>query len=277
MEELLDSLRGAPITNARAIVEIVLLAAVLYVLLAFLRGSRGAGVLRGMLVLIGLSIGVLFIAAKLLQLEHIVWAFEKLAALSIVAAVIIFQPELRRGLLRLGLNPFVSRFVRADSPAIDEIVEACANLSSRSTGALIAIQRRVPLNEYAERGTVLNAEISRELLETIFFKGKLGEGTILHDAGTIIIGNRIAGAGCLFPLSENPELSKSLGTRHRAALGLSEESDAVSVAVSEETGQISLAVEGKFKHGLTPRELRQQLTLLCLESVEGVPQAPEPA
>jgi len=277
MDELLNSLRGVPITNVRAIVEIVMLAAVLYVIFAFLRGSRGAGVLRGMLVLIGLSIGVLFIAAKLFQLEHIVWVFEKLAALSIVAAVIIFQPELRRGLLRLGLHPLVSRFVRADSPAIDEIVEACANLSRRQLGALIAIQRRVPLNEYAERGTVLNAEISRELLETIFFKGKLGEGTILHDAGTIVIGNRIAGSGCLFPLSENPELSKSLGTRHRAALGLSEESDAVAVVVSEETGQISIAVEGKFTHGLTPKELRQQLMQLCLESVEGSSPAPEAA
>lgn len=269
MDELLHSLRNIPITNLRAVVEIVLLALVLYVLFAFLRGSRGAGVLRGMLVLVGISIGVVFIAAKALQLEHIVWVFEKLAALSIVAAVIIFQPELRRGLLRLGLNPFVGRFVQAGSPAIDEIVEACVNLSKKSLGALIAIQRRVPLSEYAERGTVLNAEISRELLETIFFKGKLGEGTILHDAGTIIIGNRIAGSGCLFPLSENPELSKSLGTRHRAALGLSEESDAVAVVVSEETGQISLAIEGRFRHGLSSRELRQQLMQLCLESVEG--------
>jgi diadenylate cyclase len=269
MEDFLNRLHATPVTNIRAIVEILLIAVVFYVLLAFLRGSRGAGVLRGMLVLSGISIGIVFIAAKLLQLEHIVWVFEKLAALSIVAAVIIFQPELRRGLLRLGLTPLVSRFVSAGSPAIDEIVEACSNLSKRSMGALIAIQRRVPLNEYAERGTVLNADITGELLETIFFKGKLGEGTILHDAGTIIIGNRVAGAGCLFPLSENPELSKSLGTRHRAALGLSEESDAAVVVVSEETGRISLAVEGKFVHGLTPKELRARLTVLCLESVEG--------
>ena len=166
MEELLKRLQGIPVTGVSAIVEIILLAAILYVLLAFLRGSRGAGVLRGMLILVGLSIGFVFIAARAFELEHIVWVFEKLAALSIVAAVIIFQPELRRGLLRLGLNPLVGRFVRADSPSIEEIVEACANLSHRSMGALIAIQRQVPLNDYIERGTVLNAEITKELIET---------------------------------------------------------------------------------------------------------------
>ena len=264
MDELIRSLRALPVSGVAAILEILLLAVMFYVVLTFLRGSRGAGVLRGVLVLIGLSIGIVFVAARFFQLEHIVWIFEKLAALSIVAAVIIFQPELRRGLLRLGLHPLIGRFVRADSPAIDEIVEACTNMSRASVGALIAIQRGVPLNDYVERGTSLNAEISRELLETIFHKG-----AVLHDAGVIVVGNRIAAAGCLFPLSENPELSKSLGTRHRAALGLTEESDAVTVVVSEETGRMSLAVDGKFVHGLSPEELRARLTALCLESVEG--------
>ncbi len=267
MDDLLKRLEDLPITGVTAIVEIVLLAAVFYALLSFLRGSRGVGVLRGILVLIVLSIGILFVAARLFHMKHIEWVFEKLAALSIIAAVIIFQPELRRGLLRLGLNPLIGRFVRADSPSIDEIVEACTNLSHRSIGALIAIQRRVPLSDYIERGTVLNAEISRELLETIFYKG-----TLLHDAGVIVLGNRVAAAGCLFPLSENPELSKSLGTRHRAGLGMTEESDAVTVVVSEETGRISLGVEGKLLHGLTPEELRAKLTELCLESVEGTTQ-----
>jgi diadenylate cyclase len=162
----------------------------------------------------------------------------------------------------------MGRFVRADSPSIAEIVEACTNMSGRSTGALIAIQRQIPLNDWVERGTSLNAEVTRELLETIFFKGKSNEGTILHDAGVIIIGNRVAAAGCLFPLSENPELSKALGTRHRAALGMTEETDAVTVVVSEETGRISLGVEGKLTHGLTPEELKERLTELCLVSVE---------
>ena len=267
MDEFLRRFQGLSPAAVSALVEIIILAIIFYVILSFLRGSRGAGVLRGMLILIGLSIGFVFIAARAFQLEHIVWVFEKLAALSIVAAVVIFQPELRRGLLRLGLNPLVGRIVQPDSPAIEEIVEACTVLSQRSTGALIAIQRRVPLMDYVERGTILNAEITRELLETIFYKG-----TILHDAGVIVIGNRAAAAGCLFPLSENPDLSKALGTRHRAALGMAEESDAVTVAVSEETGRISIGVEGKLTHGLTPEELRTRLTELCLESVEGTSQ-----
>jgi diadenylate cyclase len=252
-----------------AVAEIVILATIFYVLVRFLRGSRGAGVLRGMMVLVAVSIVFVFVAARyLFQMEHIVWVFEKLAALSIVGAIIIFQPELRRGLLRLGIHPLMGRFVRADSPSIAEIVEACTNMSGRSTGALIAIQRQIPLNDWVERGTSLNAEVTRELLETIFFKGKSNEGTILHDAGVIIIGNRVAAAGCLFPLSENPELSKALGTRHRAALGMTEETDAVTVVVSEETGRISLGVEGKLTHGLTPEELKERLTELCLVSVE---------
>jgi diadenylate cyclase len=269
MEELADWFNSLRYVGARGIAEMLLLATLFYAILAFLRGSRGAGVLRGILVLIFVSIAFVFIVAKALQMDHIVWIFEKLAALSIVTSVIIFQPELRRGLLRLGLNPFIGRFVKTDSPAIDEIVEACASLSSRSIGALIAIQRRVPLNEFAERGTILNAEISKELIETIFYRSKSGEGTILHDAGTIVIGSRVAGAGCLFPLSENPELSRALGTRHRAALGMSEDTDAVVVVVSEETSRISLAVEGKFYHDLKPDDLRLRLVQLCLESVEG--------
>lgn len=271
MDDFLNWLKSLQFVGASGIVEIVMLGAMFYVILAFLRGSRGAGVLRGVLVLIGLSIGFVFIVAKAFQLDHIVWIFEKLAALSIVAAVIIFQPELRRGLLRLGLNPFIGQFVKTDSPVIDEIVEACANLSQRSTGAVLAIQRRVPLNEFAERGTLMNAEVSKELIETLFYRSKSGDGTILHDGGTIIIGNRIAGAGALFPLSENPELSRALGTRHRAALGMSEETDAVVVVVSEETGRISLAVEGKFYLDLKPEDLRTRLLQLCLESVEGAP------
>jgi diadenylate cyclase len=262
--ELLQKLEVLWRAGVPAFAELFLLFIVIYAILRFLRGSRGAAVLRGVLLLIALSIGVVFLAASYFNLERITWVFEKLSALFMVALIIIFQPELRRGLLRLGLNPFFRRFVRASSPAIEEIVEAVSLMSQGKVGAIIAIQRDVPLTPYVETATALNAEISSELLRTIFQKD-----TALHDAAVIIQGTRVAAAGCLLPLSENPELSKSLGTRHRAALGLSEESDAVTVVVSEETGRISLCVEGKLTQGLSPDELRLQLTQLCIEAVEG--------
>lgn len=247
-----------------AFAEILLIFVILYVILKFLHGSRGAPVLRGVLLVIGLSIGIAFLAASLLELEHIRWVFEKLAALFFVALLIVFQPELRRGLLRLGMHPVFHRLVRASSPAINEIVEAATKLSQRSVGALIAVERQVPMTPYIEGGTALNAEISSELLQTIF-----QPGSPLHDGAVVVRGNRVAAAGCLLPPSENPELSKSLGTRHRAGLGLSEESDAVTVVVSEETGRISLGVDGKLLQDMTPEDLRKKLTELCLESVEG--------
>lgn len=247
-----------------AFAEIFLLFIVIYTVLRFLRGSRGAAVLRGILLVIAVSIGIVFLAASLLQLERITWVFEKLSALFMVALIIIFQPELRRGLLRLGLNPWFRRIVRAGSPTIDEIVDAVVVLSEGKTGALIAIQRDVPLTSYIETATALNAEISSELLRTIFHKD-----TPLHDGAVVIQGSRVAAAGCVLHLSENPELAKSLGTRHRAALGLTEETDGVTVVVSEETGTISIGVDGKLIRDLTREDLTRKLTELCLEAVEG--------
>ncbi|MBI3830658.1 MAG: TIGR00159 family protein [Planctomycetes bacterium] len=247
-----------------AFVEIFLLFLIILAGAKFLIGSRGAPVLRGILLLIGLSIGIVFFAANIFELVHIQWVFEKLAALFFLALLIIFQPELRRGLLRLGMHPIFRKVVRASSPAIDEVVDAVSDMSGNKVGALIAIQRTVSLEPYVEGGTRMNAEITKELLLSIFYPG-----TALHDGGVVIQGNRVAAAGCLFQLSENPELSKTLGTRHRAGLGLSEENDAVTVVVSEETGKISVCVDGKLTTGMTPDTLRKTLTELCIESVEG--------
>ncbi|MCZ7647184.1 MAG: diadenylate cyclase CdaA [Planctomycetota bacterium] len=246
-----------------AVFEIFLLFLVIYLLFRFLRGSRGAAVLRGIFTVIGLIFGIVFLFASLFELEHITYIFEKLAALFFIALLIIFQPELRRGLLRLGLTGPFGHFVQASSPVLDEIVQAATAMSQRSVGALIAIQREVPMNAYVEAGTPMNSEVSSELLQTIFHPG-----SALHDGAVIVQGNRIAAAGCLLPLTENPELSKTMGTRHRAGIGLSEESDAVTVVVSEETGRISLGFDGKLKQGLSPDELRKELTRLCLETVE---------
>ncbi len=247
-----------------AFVEIFLLFLIIYLFLRFLRSSRGAPVLRGILLIIGLFILTVFLTARLFQLEHITWVFERSAAVFFVSLMIIFQPELRRGLLRLGMHPMFHRFVRASSPAIDEIVESVTMMSQQSIGALIAIERQVPLTPFMENGTPLNAEITKLLLRTLFHSG-----TPLHDGAVIIQGSRMAAAGCILPLTENPEFSKLLGTRHRAGMAISEQTDAVAVVVSEETGKISLVVDGKLSQGISPAQLRKQLTELCIESVEG--------
>lgn len=259
----LDKLKNLWHGGLPALAEILLLACAFYVLLKFLRGTRGAGVLRGILVVFGLTAMVVFVLARILNLEHVTWLVERMVGPLVLAAVIVFQPELRRGLLRLGLHPVFTRFVGARSPVLDELIEAVTALSRRKVGALVAVQRQVSLAEYAERGTKLNAEVSSELLQTIF-----QPGAPLHDGAVIVQGNRLAAAQCLFPLSENIELSKLLGTRHRAAVGVTEENDSVTVAVSEETGRLSLGVDGKLLQGLSPAELRKKLTDLCLESVE---------
>jgi diadenylate cyclase len=245
-------------------VQILLLAVVVYIVLKFLRGGRGVVVLRGILFLIAVSYVCAFLAARMLGLEHIAWAFGSLAPVFVLALPIVFQTELRRGLLRLGLNPLFSRFVRATSPTLEEVVDAVVALSRQRIGALIAIERHVPLTPYFESGTPLNAEIASKLLQTIFYKG-----TELHDGAVIIQGSRLAAAGCKLPLAEDPEFATQLGTRHLAALGLSEESDAVTIVVSEETGRISLGVDGKLEFGITPEQLRSRLVYLCLEAVEG--------
>ena len=253
------------------VIEILLIGLGIYGLLRFMQGTRGAGILRGMILFFLVAFLALIIGQQFYAAEKLTWVLENLLALSVVGALIIFQPEIRRGLVRLGQNPLVNVFTHARSPLVNEIVEACAHLGRQRTGALIAVQRRVGLRSYIEGGTKLDAEISSELLQTIFFKD-----TRLHDGAIIIQGDRIAAAGCLLPLTENPDISKELGTRHRAGIGLTEESDAVAVIVSEETGRISLAVNGELMRGLSPEDLGavlQDLTAadgyVGMEGVEG--------
>lgn len=258
-----------PVRLIAPAVEVLLIGLGLYALLKFMQGTRGAGILRGMILFFLVAFLALFIGQQFYGVEKITWVLENLLALSVIGAVVIFQPEIRRGLVRLGQNPLVNLFVQPRSPLVDEIVEACSNLGRGRTGALIAIQRRVGLRSYVEGGTRLDAEISSELLQTIFHKD-----TRLHDGAIIIQGNRVAAAGCLLPLTENPEISKDLGTRHRAGIGVTEESDAVVVIVSEETGRISLAVNGELTRGLSAEDLGAVLQDLTARhgfvGVEGV-------
>lgn len=245
----------------KAGLQILILALIIYWVLNFLRLSPGAGVLRGftLLTLAG-SIGVL-ILAKALGLEVIDWLITRFVLpFSVVAVLVLFHPELRKGLWRIGQRPFLGFFATGEIAPIGEIVEAVTRMSQEHIGALIAIERDVSLRAYADGGVRLDAELSSSLLLAVFQPGGL-----LHDGAVIIRGERIVAARCIFPLSENEEKTFGLGTRHRAGIGITEETDAIAVVVSEETGRISLAMGGELTTGLDRESLRSTLRKIYLE------------
>jgi len=258
---IVDWTQGFLVRHWEEGVEILLIAAVIYVLLLTLRGTRGAGMLRGLALL--MAFAVVLSGVRYLGLMRITWLLERLFAVSAIALVVIFQPELRRMLVRLGQTRWLGFLGKPRSVALGEVISAVASMSKRKIGALIAIEREVGLRQVIEGGTRLNAEVSSEILGSVFFPN-----TPLHDGGVVIRTNRVAAAGCLFPLSENPKLQKELGTRHRAAVGLTEETDAVTVVVSEETGKVSVAVKGDLMYDLSVDELKNVLHNLCYEAME---------
>lgn len=235
----------------RPILEILFIWVLLYSLIRFFQGTRAVHVLMGLLFL-----AVIFNIAKVLELDTINWVLTKLFAVGVVAFLIIFQPELRRALARIGQNTMFGSFLKKGG-TIDEVVQASEHFSRSKIGALLAIEREVGLKNYIESGLAIDARVSAELLITLFFPN-----TPTHDGGVIVQGDRIAACGSLFPLSQDPHLSRSLGTRHRAAVGLTEETDAVAVVVSEETGALSVSVYGKLTRDLDGEGLRRVLTSL---------------
>ena len=228
----------------RAALEIGILWLFYYWLLVFFQRSVAVQVLRGVVVL-----ALVFLVAGLLHLEVLTWLFTKIVGVVAVAFIVIFHPELRRGLARIG-GEALFRLGPRHEEVVEEILKGVLALSRRRIGAIIAIERQTSLQPYAENGVPMDARISSELLQTLFMSG-----TPLHDGGLLIGQGRVIAAACLFPLSQNPHLSKTLGTRHRAALGLSEETDAVAIVVSEETGTVSLAVKGELTRDLGREQL----------------------
>jgi len=238
----------------RAAVEILLLAAVFYFALRFLRGSRGAGILKGLGVVVVMGFLVVLFLARFLHLRVLAELTTGAVALFSFALLVIFQPELRRALVRLGQSPLFGLFSRSHKELTEQLIDAVSTLSREKIGALIAIEREVGLRSYAEGGVRLDAEVSSPLLVTIFHPG-----TPLHDGAVIIQGDRIVAAGCLFPLTENVDVGSGLGTRHRAGIGVTEDSDAIAIIVSEETGGISVALKGQITRDLDPDGLRMIL------------------
>ena len=245
-------------------IQLFLIGAVIFWGLRFLQGTRGARMLKGIfMVLITLYLIGHLVAGRL-GLEQIDYLYGNFLVFAGFASIVVFQPELRRALMRLGETRIFGGWSRQVGSEIERLVESASFLSRRKIGALVAIERDVGLGGIAENGTKLDAEISADLLNTIFWPN-----SPLHDLGVVISQGRIAYAGVQFPLAESGELERELGSRHRAAVGMSQESDAVVLVVSEETGDISIAESGRLIRKLSPETLRGLLNELLGRGEDG--------
>ena len=240
----------------RDIIDIIIVAVVLYKVFTLIRETRAEQLIKG--------IFAIFVFEKIsgegwLELYTINWILRNTMTVGVIAILIVFQPELRRGLEYIGRSSFFTKSfleIKGEniSKTVDEIVEACASLSRQRIGALIVLERETGLNEVAQTGTMINGLVSSDLLINIFIPN-----TPLHDGAVIIKDDRIKAAACFLPLTDNMNISKELGTRHRAALGISERSDCLAIVVSEETGSISIAENGTLARHLDTKTLRQIL------------------
>jgi len=237
--------------HIRMCVEIAILFVLIYSGLYYLRGTRGAYILAGlMVILIALTT-----VSDFFHLEVIGWLMRGLWAVFAGALIVIFQPELRRAFAQLGSRSFARRMKKRET--INEIITAVINLANKRVGALIVFEREIGMRSITSNAIALDAKLNHYLVEAIFQKS-----SPLHDGGVIVRDNTIVAAHCIFPLTHDMELQKTMGTRHRAAIGITEETDAVAVAVSEETGGISLACRGKLKRDVSPEKLSRFLNSL---------------
>ena len=236
------------------LIEIVIVAFLIYHVMVWIKNTKAWMLLKGMAVLVGF-----ILIATVLKMNTILWITKNSIGVLATAAVIVFQPELRRALEKLGQKDFLSAFLPFDKgrvsdkftgETIDAIVKACYEMGNAKTGALIVVENEIVLTEYEHTGIALDCLVSEQVLVNIF-----EHNTPLHDGAVIIRQNRIVSATCYLPLTENKNLSKQLGTRHRAAVGMSEVSDAVVICVSEESGRVSYAVGGKLMHAVSADEL----------------------
>jgi diadenylate cyclase len=233
------------------LVDIIVMSIIVYRLLLIIKGTKAAHMLIGL--------GVLLVASLLsryFELYTVDWLIQSFWSQIVIALIILFQPEIRRALAQMGETQFIHVLTPAEElKSLDEIVKAAIALSNRKIGALIAIERETSLKDFVEIGTPLDGKVSKELLLSIFHPT-----SPIHDGAVVIKGNRIIAAGCFLPITMNTDVSKALGTRHRSGIGLSEETDAVVIIVSEETGTVSMAMNGKLESPLDMGMLRDILT-----------------
>ena len=246
----------------RDLVEILIVAWLFYRVLLVLAGTRAIQMLLGLFLLVGV-----YVLARVLNLSLLEYLLRTFFQFGVIAALVVFQPELRSALAHLGQNRLLRVFSRLEqSEVAEEIVQAVEELSRDKTGAIIALERDVGLGEYIESGTPLRARVSDALLQNIFTPLSL-----LHDGAAVIRGDEIVAAGVILPLTQFPVGDRTLGTRHRAAIGLTDETDALVIVVSEETGTVSVAQRGRLERGITPDGLRQILAAGSLPPVAAAP------
>jgi diadenylate cyclase len=238
----------------KMVVEVAIFAALFYVVLRFLWATRGSTLLKGLGVLLGCSVVGVTVLIKVFELDRVAWLVDQLAPSFFVGLIVVFHPEIRRAIVQLGDVRIFRTFFRREVKIVPRLLRALSRLSKERIGALIAIEREASLSDLIENGITIDAELNSYLIESIFYPK-----SALHDGGVVVRDDRIVAASCLFPLSQDPDLDKRFGTRHRAALGLAENTDALVLVVSEETGKISTASGGKLDFDLTLEQLEERL------------------
>ena len=249
------------------LLDIVVVTLLVYEVLKLIRGTRAMQMALG-----AALIGALFYGSQWGHLSTVNWLIKNMVGYIVFAVIVLFQSDIRRALAHFGRAPFFRYFAKAESAAesIEELVVAASMLSAQRIGAIIAIERQIGLRNYIEGGIRLDAVLTYDLLQSIFLPG-----SPLHDGAVIVQDDRVAAAACFLPLTVNPKLSKELGSRHRAAIGLTEENDSVAIVVSEETGSVSIVVDGQIERGLVSDTLRARLRSLILQRSEKLPPRPE--
>jgi diadenylate cyclase len=253
----LESVLRRPAFGWWDLVDILVVSVLIYELLKLIRGTRAVQMALGGGVLVGL-----FYVSRWAHLETVNWLVRNVVGYIVFAVIVLFQADIRRALAHLGRAPFFRYFAKPESAegTIEELAMAAGLLASQRIGAIVAIERQIGLRNYIEGGIPLDAVLTYDLLLSIF-----QTSSPLHDGAVIVQDDRIAAAACFLPLTVNPKLSKELGSRHRAAIGLTEENDAVAIVVSEETGAISIVADGIIERGLTAEALRARLRALVLQ------------
>ncbi|MGE0042509.1 MAG: diadenylate cyclase CdaA [Vicinamibacterales bacterium] len=250
----LNELFKRPAVTGWDVLDILIVSIVVYELLKLIRGTRAVQIAIAIAFIAGL-----FYLSRGFQLETLNWLIRNVVGYVVFAAIVLLQADIRRALVHIGRAPFFRRFERteSDDDTIEELVVAASSLAAKRTGAIIVVERAIGLRNYIESGIPLDARLTYDLLVSIF-----QVTSPLHDGAVIVQGDRVAAAACFLPLTVNPRLSRDLGSRHRAAIGVTEENDAVAIVVSEETGWISLVLDGDIERRLEPGQLRARLRTL---------------